>query len=104
MTKKLLCFKSSIVLFALCFLFNSYPAESGKPLKTKRDRANRTLFLSQISCPSTLKNYGNCPGYIVDHINPLACGGDDHPSNMQWQTVLDAKAKDKWERKSCEIK
>jgi hypothetical protein len=22
-------------------------------------------------------------------------------SNMQWQTVADAKAKDKWERKQC---
>lgn len=23
------------------------------------------------------------------------------PANMQWQTVADAKAKDKWERKEC---
>lgn len=27
--------------------------------------------------------------------------GEDAPSNMQWQTVADAKAKDKWERKEC---
>jgi hypothetical protein len=41
------------------------------------------------------------PGYVVDHIIPLACGGADAPSNMQWQTVAEAKAKDKTERLSC---
>jgi hypothetical protein len=41
-------------------------------------------------------------GHIVDHVKPLACGGADYPSNMQWQTVAEAKAKDKWERKGCE--
>jgi hypothetical protein len=35
------------------------------------------------------------PGYVVDHIRPLACGGLDAPSNMQWQTIAAAKAKDK---------
>jgi hypothetical protein len=41
------------------------------------------------------------PGYVIDHIVPLACGGPDDPSNMQWQTTADAKAKDKWERIGC---
>jgi len=41
------------------------------------------------------------PGYVVDHIKPLACGGADDPSNMQWQTIADAKAKDKVERQDC---
>ena len=35
------------------------------------------------------------PGYWRDHI---ACGGPDPVSNMQWQTIREAKAKDKWER------
>jgi 2',3'-cyclic-nucleotide 2'-phosphodiesterase (5'-nucleotidase family) len=37
------------------------------------------------------------PGYVVDHIVALKHGGADAPSNMQWQTVEEAKAKDKWE-------
>jgi 5-methylcytosine-specific restriction endonuclease McrA len=37
------------------------------------------------------------PGYVVDHIIPLKHGGADAPSNMQWQTIAEAKAKDKWE-------
>ncbi len=37
------------------------------------------------------------PGYVVDHIVPLALGGADPPANMQWQTVEAAKDKDRWE-------
>ena len=37
-------------------------------------------------------------GYVVDHIRPLECGGADVPSNMQWQTIAEAKAKDRTER------
>ena len=39
------------------------------------------------------------PGYVVDHITPLAKGGKDVPSNMQWQTIAEARAKDKVERR-----
>jgi hypothetical protein len=37
----------------------------------------------------------------VDHVVPLACGGADAPSNMQWQTIAEAKAKDRKERLGC---
>jgi hypothetical protein len=43
------------------------------------------------------------PGYIIDHVIPLACNGPDDVSNMQWETVSAAKAKDRWERKECRI-
>jgi len=52
-------------------------------------------------CPYNGNNYGSCPGYVIDHIKPLACNGADDPSNMQWQTEAEGKAKDKWERKGC---
>ena len=41
------------------------------------------------------------PGYVIDHIVPLACGGSDRPSNMQWQTKAEATSKDKVERLGC---
>jgi hypothetical protein len=37
------------------------------------------------------------PGYVVDHIIALKRGGFDCPCNMQWQTISDAKEKDKAE-------
>lgn len=41
------------------------------------------------------------PGHVIDHRVPLACGGADTPSNMQWQTTAEAKAKDRVERRGC---
>ena len=58
-------------------------------------------FQRQHPCPSTGRTTGACPGYIKDHIRALACGGPDSVANLQWQTVAEAKAKDKWETKGC---
>ena len=52
-------------------------------------------------CLSTGLTSGPCPGYVKDHVVPLVCGGPDAPSNMQWQTIREARAKDKWEAKGC---
>jgi len=52
-------------------------------------------------CPSTGHPTGACPGYVKDHVVPLACGGPDAVANLQWQTTSQAKAKDRWERKAC---
>jgi hypothetical protein len=70
--------------------------------KIKRSGAAKSAFVRQSPCPSTGKTSGRCSGYVVDHVNPLECGGADAPSNMQWQTTADAKAKDKTER-SCRL-
>jgi hypothetical protein len=58
-------------------------------------------FVKANACPTTGQNRLPCPGYVIDHIEALACGGLDHQSNMQWQTIAESKAKDKWERKGC---
>jgi len=68
-----------------------------------RSRAARAEFVRMNPCPSTGLARGACPGWIVDHVKALACGGADRPENMQWQTVADAKAKDKWERIGCRV-
>ena len=65
-----------------------------------RDRSVVRQFQQTHVCPSTGKT-GKCPGYVVDHVVPLACGGPDAVTNMQYQTKTDARAKDNWERKGC---
>jgi hypothetical protein len=66
-----------------------------------RSREVTREFQREHPCPSTGLATGRCPGYRKDHIKPLACGGPDAVSNMQWQTIRDAKAKDRWERRAC---
>ena len=63
--------------------------------RIKRSASARHAFEVQTGFP-----HGR-PGYVIDHIRPLACGGADDPSNMQWQTVEAAKAKDHVERVGC---
>jgi len=61
----------------------------------KRSEHATDEFKKSHPCPSTNKSSGFCPGYVIDHVKPLKRGGADDPSNMQWQTTADAKAKDK---------
>jgi len=63
----------------------------------KRDPAQHRAFQRAHPCPSTGRKSGACPGYIVDHVKALKRGGADRPSNMQWQTVAEGKAKDRVE-------
>ena len=70
--------------------------------KQHRSTASRAEFIREHPCPSTGERRGHCPGWIVDHVNPLACGGTDAPGNMQWQKIADAKAKDKVEL-NCDV-
>ena len=56
-----------------------------------RSQSARHAFMKMTGYP-----HGR-PGYVIDHIIPLKRGGCDCPSNMQWQTIEDAKAKDKTE-------
>jgi hypothetical protein len=75
--------------------------ERDKHGKIKRSAAAKYEFELSHPCPIT-GTAGKCPGYVIDHVMPLACGGADAPSNMQWQTKEAAKAKDRWERKGCQ--
>ena len=68
--------------------------------KIHRSAASIAEFKRQQPCPSTGKPSGQCKGWVIDHVKALACGGADKPSNMQWQSIADAKA-DKWERREC---
>lgn len=63
-------------------------------------RAFRSLY----PCPSTGLKRGRCDGWNIDHVVPLACGGYDSVSNLQWLPVeikrcAGEKCKDRFERK-----
>lgn len=87
------------------------PAKTARAVAVPRDTHGRIArsatakrsFRKAHPCPAPghERITGACPGYVIDHVKPLACGGADDPSNMQWQTLADGKAKDKWERKTC---
>jgi hypothetical protein len=66
-------------------------AERDSHGRIKRSEEAKEEFMKQSGYP-----HGR-PGYVVDHIIPLKRGGADSPSNMQWQTIEEAKQKDKWE-------
>lgn len=69
-----------------------------------RSSSAKSAFVKQHACPATGKHTVSCKGYVIDHIKALDCGGADAPSNMQWQTIAAAKAKDKWERSGASCK
>ncbi len=76
--------------------------------KQPRSAAAKAEFQRVNPCPSTGERRGKCPGWVKDHKTALDCAKTqeerkslDVASNLQWQTVADAKAKDRWERRAC---
>ena len=65
--------------------------------RIQRSAIAKAEFKRGNPCPSTNEHRGRCPGYVMDHIIALKRGGSDVPANMQWQTVAEAKEKDRWE-------
>jgi hypothetical protein len=93
MKYSLLCRVMTVIVLTVF----SFTADAGR----HRSQKARAEFVRAHPCPATGKRHGACPGWVVDHVVALACGGRDHPSNMQWQTVEEAKLKDKVERRGC---
>jgi hypothetical protein len=105
----LLCLLSSLNTFATSrhsyrhrSSFRSYSTRSTHHGRYRRSTAAKNNFKREHPCPATGRSSGSCPGYVIDHINPLECGGADAPFNMQWQTIAEGKAKDKTER-NCRL-
>src|ERR1700758_4598677 len=70
-----------------------YIRRSGHHGRYHRSTAAKNAFKHVHPCPATGVSSGRCSGSVIDHVNPLECGGADAPSNMQWQTVDDGKGK-----------
>lgn len=52
--------------------------------KTLRSPHAIAAFKKRCACPSTGERSGSCPGWAIDHVIPLDCGGVDAVWNMQW--------------------
>lgn len=88
--------RTQSALLLMAFLMPISAAADGA-----RSRQALAAYRAAEPCPATGLTRGACPGYVIDHVVALACGGPDEPGNMQWQTTADAKAKDRWERIGC---
>jgi hypothetical protein len=60
-----------------------------------RSPALRAEFQRLEPCPATGQPRGPCPGFQVDHVNPLCLTGPggDMISNLQWLSIEDHKRK-----------
>lgn len=85
--------RRAVLLMPLLVLWSALDVDAAT--KRRRSAAARRAFMKMTGYPK------GRPGYVIDHIVPLACGGADAPSNMQWQTIAEAKAKDRVERRGC---
>lgn len=84
---------------ALALTLAAFAAEAADPT-TRSARAKREFRAAQ-PCPSAHATRTTCPGFVIDHIVPLCAGGADAPRNMQWQSVAEAKKKDRDEHAQC---
>ena len=71
---------------------------------TSRSPQVIAAFKSRWACPSTGGHRGSCPGWAIDRVIPLDCGGVDAVWNMQWlpDQIKSAKgeySKDHFERR-----
>jgi hypothetical protein len=85
----------------LCVLLAATSTVFGAAADPKRSFKAEVLFRLAHPCPSTGETQGACNGYVIDRIVPLVCGGVEEPGNMQWQTLAEAREKDRWERIGC---
>lgn len=68
-----------------------------------RSKAVLREFKALHPCPSTGSSTGTCPGWAIDHVVPLDCGGCDAVVNLQWlpneiKSASGPSPKDRWER------
>lgn len=91
----------AVAVAVLMALATAWPAADARP---HRSHAVRAEFMRQHPCPANGATRGNCPGWEIDHRQPLKCGGPDSTENMQWLTVQEHKAKTAREAKSCRTK
>ena len=69
--------------------------------RSHRSAAEVLAFKRHNPCPSTQLRRGACPGFEVDHVQPLCSGGPDTVENMQWLSVADHRIKTRQDVRVC---
>lgn len=90
--------RSILIAIAVISPIASYSAyQANDKSYLKRSATVKRHFKQQTICPTTGTYTQKCAGYVVDHIIPLKCYGKDSVENMQYQTIADAKIKNRYE-------
>lgn len=102
----LVCCASAFALDASQLVETRY---CGVPQRTAsggivRSQAVVNAFKKHHPCPATGKASGACPGWQINHVIPLACGGCDSVSNMDWMPTKIKTCKEDWCRDRYERK
>lgn len=84
-------------LIATLLLFGLQAAEA----RIQRSSAAVAAFKRATPCPMNGAKRGSCPGYEVDHVEPLCAGGPDTPENMQWLTRHEHRQKTRLDVLRC---
>ena len=84
--------------FTALLVMTAFPVTAEE---SRRPSNAEILFRLANPCPSTGETHGTCAGYVIDRLIPAVCGGAEAPENMQWQTLAEAKDKDRWEAIGC---
>lgn len=85
----------AIFMIAACAINTSASARIARNSEVLRQ------FQKQNPCPSTGLTSGKCPGYQIDHIEPLCAGGPDRMDNLQWLTIQEHKWKTRTDVRVC---
>ena len=86
--------------FAL-LLFAALATPTAADARIPRSSAAVAEFKRANPCPVNLATRGSCPGWQVDHVQPLCSGGADSPPNMQWLTVQQHREKTRLDVIAC---
>lgn len=70
----------------------------------KRSTAVLNAFKRIHPCPANGMTTGACPGWALNHVIPLACGGCDSVANLDWmpneiKSCAEPWCRDRYERK-----
>lgn len=97
------------LLFVPLAAFAGDPRYCGDPPRAANGEIKRSsLKIAQFKkvhpCPANGKISGPCPGWAIDHVIPLVCGGCDGIGNMQWlpnqiKSAAGVYPKDRWEQR-----